>query len=205
MGDVAGLLLLPLETLVVLGSGYLGYRIAYIGHDGPHGPADVVFLSFAFAAIAKATAMLAGPWGHLGLAAGPIAAILAAVAWRIWGGPLTFHVLRRFGVSDHDRGRDVWESMLMRRLKDPTRIVVVLKDGRQLMSDDISQFRNLPLGPCLFGPDGSVALYVTDTRKSSDEDWVDLDIGSATSPSWGYAMTFVPASEIARVRIMRPV
>lgn len=205
MESLAQLLNLPFATLSVLACGYVGYRIAFIGHDGPHTAVDVVFISLAFAALAKAVMVLHG--GEAILAAIPAFGVvfLAALAWRLWLSPCWQAQALLTGLIDHDRGRNVWESMLMRKIRGPTRILVTLKTGQQFLCDDVSKFCAAPLGPCLLGSDGSVAMYVTSTRSSNLEDWIEVTPYSADSDDWGYDMTFISASEIQRVRIMRPI
>ena len=53
LSDVQTLLdLLPVNTITVLASGYLGYRLAYTGKDTKHKATDKVFLSLAFGLVA---------------------------------------------------------------------------------------------------------------------------------------------------------
>jgi len=204
MDGVVNLIELPLPTLVVLGMGYVGYRVAYSGHDGPHGPADILFLSLVFAAVTKACLVVFGE-GAVGLIVSIMASLGAAVVWRMFGAPWSYASFRWAGISDHDRGRSVWESMLMRRLKPPTRLVIWLKDGGRLMCSDLEPFYGAPMGPCMFGPDGSVGLYITDVWEAGDSEWTELSPFDPEKPNWGYNMTIVPASEIARVQVRRPV
>lgn len=201
MESIVELLNLPFGTLVVLGSGYIGYRLAYIGHDGPHGPADVVFISLSFAALAKAVMLIHGGSHILASIPAFAAVFLSALLWRLVLSPFFQERFRSSGMIDHDRGRNVWESMLMRtHLNVPTQVIVTLKNGRQLMCDDTQDFVSEPLGPCLFGPDGSVSLYVTAITSKDLTEWENAD---ASDDGCGSAMTFIPAGEIERVRIRR--
>ena len=204
MSELERLLNLPLPTLAALAAGYMGYRIAFVGRDGPHGPADVVFLSFAFAAVAQGVMFLApvAPWAGAPLAVA--ATLIAAVLWRVIGDRATLAMMRRFRISGHDRGRTAWESMLMRDLKAPNRVVVTLKSGRQLMCADTNAFYDAPLGPCLFGPDGSVGIYVTDARPDPNSEWIVLTPHDLENPKWGWEMTMIPADTIERVKVTRP-
>lgn len=201
MNDVNQLLSLPYGTLLALGLGYIGYRVAFIGHDGPHGTADIVFTSLVFAAIAKLV-LLTAPAHPLLMTLPAIGAVIAAaVFWRTIGAPKTLKYTRKWRISDHDRGRNVWESMLMRQdLPGVYQIRVKLKDGREVMCDDTTPFFEKPLGANLFGPDGSVALYVTRSR-TAGQDW---HVETATDAGkLGAEMTFIPASEISWVKIRR--
>lgn len=204
MTSIAELLTLPLGTLVMLASGYLGYRISCVGHDGPHGAADVVFLSFTYAAIASAIIWLFGARIWLGAPVAVVVTLASSICWRLWLSPAIWRFMWRLGVSGHDRSRTVWESTMMRRLRAPTRIVVTMKNGRQMMCSDLRPFDAAPMGPCLLGPDGSVALYVTDQRDSNAADWQEQTPVDPANLAWGYEMTFIPAAEVARVAVTRP-
>ena len=204
MINVADLLVLPISTLIVLAAGYMAYRVAFVGHDGAHTTADIVFLSFTFSAIASVILWLFGTWFVIGAPVSTGITLAAAVLWRTRIHPWLWQKLRSNGISDHDRGRNVWESMLMRPLNAPTRLVVTLKSGRQLMCADARSFDFAPLGPCLLGPDGSVALYVTDERQDATKPWNLRKPYEAENMPGGYEMTYVPAAEIARVAITRP-
>ncbi len=204
MLTISDLLLLPLSTLIVLATGYVAYRIAYIGHDGAHSTVDVVFLSFTFSALASAVLWVCGDWFWPGVFLSICMTLGAAAFWRVFLSPFIWKKLRVWGISDHDRGRSAWESMITRGLLAPNRIVITLTNGRQLMCDDTRPFDDAPLGPCLFGPDGSVALYVTSERPDSDSDWKARTPFDADNAAWGYEITVVPASEISRVAITRP-
>lgn len=202
METIAQLLNLPFATLSVLGSGYIGYRLSCIGHDGPHGPVDVVFMSLVFAAIAKAVMLLHGSSVILAAIPAFAAVFLAALFWRALLSPFLQRQFRNAGLIDHDRGRNVWESMIMRTdLHVPRQLVVTLKNGRQLMCEDLKDFKSAPLGPCLLGPDGSIGIYVTSITSKNTGEWEDAD---AQDDGCGPAMTFIPAAEIERVRIRRP-
>lgn len=204
MDTLANLLALPFGTLAVLAIGYLGYRVAYVGHDGPHTSVDVVFISLVFSSVAKAIFVLHGPPDILASLPALGATFIAACLWRSILSPHWWKWMRDAGISNHDRGRTVWETMIMRNLNAPTQIFVSLKSGRQLLCDDVRPFDNAPLGPCIFGPDGSIALYVTASRPKSTANWIELTPYDLAKPGWGFDMTFIPAAEIERVRIMRP-
>ena len=199
MTDVASLLALPFEPMASLACGYLGYRIAFVGHDGPHSTVDVVFISLVFAAIAKAVMLVHGDPAIPASIPAFGAVFIAAVGWRLWLSPWLQRRFRSHGVNDHDRGRTAWESMLMRvGLKMPVQLIVVLKNGTELMCADAVEFLDAPLGPCLLGPDGSVGMYVTDLAEKGQDEWTEVD---AAADGSGLAMTFVAASEIERVKI----
>lgn len=199
MEPVTSLLNLPFATLSALGAGYLAYRLAFVGRDGAHGAVDAVFITTVFAALAKLPSLYPSSSPVSAAIVGLIAALASAAVWRKFGATFVYEQLRRARISEHDRGRNVWESMLARDLPPPAQLRVKLKDGTDLMCDRLADFNDAPMGPCLLGPDGSLAFYVTATRKPGEQ-WTNAD-ADTLDPHWGRAITFIPAAEIARTRI----
>lgn len=213
MEQVKLLLDLPFDVLAMLAAGYLSYRLAYIGRDVHHSPIDVTFISLIFAALTKLYAILIAQaldaaerplQAELNFLIAAVIAIASAAVWRRWGQRWTFDALRASKISDHDGQPDVWHSMLARQLKGPTRLVVCLKNGTDLMCEQLARFNEAPMGPCLFGSDGSIAMYVTDVRKAGAEEWEEVAPYDPDFAIWGYEMSFIPASEIARIDVSRP-
>lgn len=203
MNDLASLLNLPFDTLFIVAIGYLGYRAAYIGRGVGKNAVETVFLSAVFAMLAKAATLIlsaadADPWVAYPVAAASV--LIAALVWRRWLQELSFRCLRHLGINDHDGFTSVWDSMLARPLPPPSQLLVRLKSGKLLMCDEVSRFNNCPLGPCLLGEDGSVALYVTHVMTDEAEGWVEME---PVHEKWGAAMTFVRADQISEVEIRR--
>lgn len=213
MTDIQSLLDLPYETLALLASGYLAYRLAYVGKDAAHSSVDVVFLTVVFAFVAKQTTVSVDllmwsthqtPGGIFASLAGMVSALISAAVWRRSLQEFVYAALRKVKVSDHDGQPNVWRSMMARTLQPPARLVVVLKNGSSLMCNQLAMFKDAPMGPCLFGQDGSVAMYVTDIRRPADQDWTEVEALDPNRPDWGYEMSFIPADEIARIDVTRP-
>ena len=200
--EVVKLLDLPITTMAPLAAGYVGYRLSFIGRNSAHKATDVIFLTLAFAVAAKFEMLAVS--AYIGeLAATPLAFLMAAivaVGWRTKGDNLTREWLRQRMISDHDGQPNVWQSMLARQLPGPSQVVVRLKGGNQYMCAYLSKFEKAPLGPCLFGEDGSVALYVTHHMPKDADDWIEMD--PSRSPR-SYDMTFIPAAEITSVDVTR--
>lgn len=203
MDSIRPFLDLPLATLAPLAAGYVGYRFAFVGRDGAHRAVDVVFLSLVFALAGKMLMMAVGAWTVPGAIVAVAGAVFLGSIWRDWGASRSFDWLRRRGLLAHDGQPDVWRSMLARKLPPPLRLVVYLTNGQRLMCSDLRPFYGEPLGPCLFGEDGSVALFVTDYRDIGSDKWTEVRSESQENEEWAPAITLVPASEIARVRITR--
>lgn len=204
MGDANALLDLPFGTLAVLAAGYIGYRLAYVGKDGGHKQTDIAFLTLVWASIAKLCATYTSVLGEIAsYAFGFVVTVAAALIWRAYLHEAVFNVLRAMKLVDHDGFHSAWASALGRKLKPPRQLVVRLNSGKRLMCHDLADFANAPIGPCLLGPDGSVGLYVTDVMEGADGTWEERSPRQADA-SHGWSMTFVAASEIAEIEIMRP-
>lgn len=203
MNELSSLLNLPFDTLFLVAVGYLSYRVAYIGRGAGRSGIETVFLSAVFAMLAKAITLglLAArlpEW--LNYAVTVPAVVALALAWRRWLQELLFRLQRRLGINEHDGFTGVWDSMLSRPLPPITQIVVRLKSGRQLMSDDVARFSKSPLGPCLLGEDGSIAIYVTHVINDREVGWVETEPVHA---EWGESMTYIRADQISEVEIRR--
>ena len=206
---------LPFETLVVLAAGYMAYRLAFTGRDRSHKTADVVFSTVVFASIAKALFSLTativlwftsdgaalaglGGWRYL-IALCAIAGTLGAGAlWRAVLSSWVFNFWRQMRVSASDRHQTAWETMIANERLKVTQLLVRKKDGSAVMCEKLGDFSEKPFGPCLYGHDGSVAVYVTSYRSAGGSDWLDID---PTDPKWGSMITYIPASEISEISV----
>lgn len=202
MNDIQAMLTLPFETLLILVSGYLGYRVAYTGKDRTHGPVDIVFLTLVYAFIAKLV------FAELRPLAGDLTAILAvgaslcsAAIWRLGGENLVFKILRGARISTSDRHWTAWDTVRMKPNFEPKTLVLRLTDGRRLMCGDLGRFSDFEAGPCVFGSDGSVALFVTDQSEPGSQEWQER---SLVCDGFGTEMTFVPAAQIAEIKVFLP-
>lgn len=193
---------LPYDFLWMFATGYIAYRIAFVGRNGHHKTFDETFLVMVFATLAR---LIAGLISWLtgchpvisGLSAVGIT-ILAAIVWRRWVSGWVRTALRKAGIVDHDGQPDAWRSMLAETLRGPTQLVVVLKSGKSYLCDNVGRFNDAPLGPCVFGEDGSVAMYLTAVRKPGMP-WEDCNPEGEN----GFEMSFFKASDIERVDITR--
>lgn len=206
--ELQALLNLPFGALAIIGSGYIGYRIAFTGKDKTHATIDVIFLTFVFAALAKFASGYLRPLlaTHLSQANSEIVVavvsllvvIAAAAIWRRFGEFQIFRALRQLKVSHSDRYHTAWETITLRSGIYPSQLIVRKKDGSSLMSEKLSDFAKAPFGPCVFGSDGSIALYVTDF-KSLNGEWE--SIVDAATPDWGQSITYIAASEISEIEV----
>lgn len=129
----------------------------------------------------------------------PVVLALALV-WRRGVQEALFRLQRLLNLNLHDGFTSVCDSMLAHPLPPINQIVLRLKSGKQLMCDDVGRFNSSPLGPCLLGEDGSVALCVTHKVDDRAEGWVEMEPVHAER---GEAMTYVRADQISEVEIRR--
>lgn len=214
MDGIRELLALPLETLVVIAAGYLSYRVAYTGKDSYHGSVDVLFCSVVFGAIAQSALLGWTSWMHRGGAIqhydmqiymrisailfAILAALVSACVWRRSGAELVRNLLRYLGISYADRNRSAWETIIGRESVSPQSLLLKLTNGDEVMCEQLSDFEDEKLGPCILGNDGSVALFVTSSRNKDDEGWTEFD---PRHDGWGPLMTTYPCSQIANISI----
>lgn len=206
MTDADALLNLPIGTLVPLAAGYISYRFAFVGRDAHHKQLDALMIVVVFAAIVKSVSWVLSPAKapDAGLFFGVAAAYSASLIWRKRLGPWCAKSLREAGFVDHDGQPSAWRTMLSEDLKGPTRLVVYLKNGSALMSDDLAQFNSAPCSCCILGEDGSIGMYVTGYLAKGTKEWVDCAPHNSDAADWGHELTIIPAAEVARVEITRP-
>jgi hypothetical protein len=200
MNDLQSLLSLPLGTLAVLAAGYIGYRIAYVGHDSTHSTIDVLFLTLTFSLVARLAEDLIIPHAGLVVAAlgGIVAAVVGAAVWRSGLEDFSRRLLRLARISTSDRHLTAWDTVRLRRNFSPTWLMLRLTDGRRLLSSDLNRFASMRDGPCILGADGSVAMFVTERRAAQSEEWTPCDL---TKEYFGTELTYIPAREISEIRI----
>lgn len=205
MSDPEKILQLPFEIMWPLAAGYLAYRLAFVGRDAPHKQLDTVFMIFVFGTAAKLLAGASGAqapsWSYYVWAClGGVFSICLALVWRAWGAGMYFDAVRKSKILDHDGQPDVWRSMLARRLAGPVQLSVTTKSGKVYFCEELAAYNDAPLGPCLFGEDGSVAMYITSWRKVGEPGWRDV---SPKREGFGLEMSFFKASEIERIDVTR--
>lgn len=213
--DLGLLFGLPVAVQVALGFGYLGYITAYAGIRDHHGTQDQIFITLAFGAIATAVFSIltaaatdfAG--GPLGLRPGPSLAVgslfggsfalatclRSAIWWRRFGRSRWQEALWKRRVHTDDGLHSAWAA-LIQTTRPMAQIDVHLKDGQVLRCTDMNKYTNAHLRGTLLGGDGSIVMvveYEDDTQGARHEA---TDI---VYPRAGTRLTYIPATEIARV------
>lgn len=209
------LLQLPYQTLAILVSGYLAYRLAYTGRDSTHRTLDTAAIALVFSFIAQAASafflvmyvanypikseMALPLWVGYGVSVGGIiVALIASAIWRRVSVNSVPAILRGAGISSSDRNVAAWETVINREDSGPSQITVVKKDGTTLQCERLDDFKSAPFGPMILGQDGSIAMYVTDYREKSSAKWEKVELAHG---DWGPEITIIPAGEISEVRI----
>ena len=191
---------LPWQLQLALGAGYAAYIIAYSGIRDHHKGADIAFRSIAFGLVTPAAFAIMPAWvAWVQVAVAVTATVAAGLLWRFLGMAIVSNALRRFDVSWADDVPSAWTTVAIQNSRHRlSQIAVQMDDGSWLYCDDTSGFAVAPFGPCRFGLNGDVALYVT-----SEEDAA----GTVThheavqDAAWGDRITFVPASKVKRVAL----
>jgi hypothetical protein len=199
MQNIDNLLSLPIDTLVLLAAGYLGYRLAFTGRDREHKTADVVFISAAFAAIAKVVMMICTGTGSpaTGLVLAAPASLFAAIIWRRWVSDPVFGTLKNMRIMTHDRTETAWQSLIATDGNSVRQIVVNMTDGTSYMCDDFFPFKDIAPAPLILGSDGSVVFPVSHWRDADKKEWIEEH--DVVSEDWGNVLTYVPADQIKSV------
>lgn len=197
------LLTLPWELQVALAGGYAAYVVAYTGLRARHRTVDVVFITLVFGLIATATlGLLAQEFGRpVWRGATAIAVtVIGGFLWRRWGRDVLAWSLRKFDVSWSDDSPSALETISENSKHPVTQIAVMLDDGTWLRCDDTSKFADSPQGPCIIGPNGDVALYLTHEDPKGD---ASKDQTTVVDEHWGDRITYIPASRIRYINLRR--
>lgn len=212
MTDVSTTLLdLPIDTIVILASGYIGYKIAFTGKNKHHKTTDVIFISLVFGLLAKLVFMFAEFGAEVFVnpidqsivtaSTAPFAfltACISSVLWRKFASNWASDYLHKKGISSSDGAGSAWDTIRTAQRFGAGQLIVRKQDGGQLMCDNLYDFKDYPHGPCLYGEDGSIALYVNAHRNNSSDDWTEINPVEA---DFGIAITYIPASQIEEIEI----
>ncbi len=204
------LLNLPWASLLTLACGYAAYYVANVGIREHHKTIDVTFstLLFGFFSVFLYTALRR--YDLLNILWASAAAFLFAVVlggfWSRFGRSILKWALRKSHVSMSDDIPSAWMAIFeartkAKRLPIATQLAVKLKDGSWLKCDNLDRFKDCPNGPCVFGGKGDLLMYVTHTQASEADEFTayeDVEI-----PWWGAEITYIPATEIARLDFRR--
>lgn len=190
---------LSLSLQASLASGFLAYVTAYAGFRREHSAQDSAFITLAFSSVAQLVFILIDPcWGSLVACLSALATSLAAaIVWRKWARTAWLWLMGKAKVHRDDGAHGTW-SAIVQANRGVEQLSVQTKSGRTLYLSDRSAYAAAPWSGVYLGGDGGVILVV-------DEE--ELPDGSLEKRSgvadedWGTRMTYIPASEVARVNI----
>lgn len=195
------LLNLPAQIQIAAASGYAAYLAANTGIRGHHTATETAFGSAAYGLVA--TAVLS--WKPLGdslIGTGILAfalTVFAGLFWRKIGCRLWLKTLAYLEVSRSDDSPSAWLSIQDNTKNYLTQISVELDDGSWLSCDDTALFRDAPFGPCVLGPNGDVAFYLTHQKRGGHDET--RQVKTVRSDDAAYRLTYIPANRIRRVNL----
>jgi len=199
----AELLKLSWQIQVALASGYSAYMLAYVGLRQSHRQIDTLFIALVFSLIASGTINLAGlwRWTENPIVAGTIAFVLttaSAILWRKWGRKLLNKFLREINMSWSDDDPSALVTITSDSKHPISQVAVLLDDGTWLRCDSTSKFEGAPFFPCLIGPSGDIALYLTHEESAGQPA---KELSSVRDAHYGDRLTYIPAQRIRQITL----
>jgi hypothetical protein len=190
---------LPWEVQVSLASGYVAYLLAFAGLRWRHSAIDVAFITLVFGLIATDSLVFTN--NHHAVVAGTVAFAAACVSgfiWRKWGRSASRSLLRGVNLTWSDDHWSALDTLCGNSAHPVSQVAVLLDDGTWLRCDDTSKFNEVPFAPCLLGPTGDVALYLTHEEMA---DGSVRELSSVLNADYGARITYVPAARIRRITL----
>lgn len=192
------LLRLPWEIQLALASGYAAYVVAYTGLRDRQRTIDVAFISLVFSLIATLISATSAP--HVGpVVASSLAfvgTVLVGALWRRFGRGAVLSVLRRADVTWSDDEPSALTTLSGNTQHRVSQVAVLVDDGTWLSCNDTSEFAAAPFGPYLWGPNGDLAIYVTESTLPSGEVKQQTTVKDA---GYGDRITYIPAGRIKQI------
>lgn len=199
----AELLNLPWQIQVSLAGGYSAYMIAYAGLRHTHRQIDTVFISIVFSLLTSGSIALlsTAPQTEAPLVAASIAFLttcVLAILWRKWGRRIFEFALRYLNASWANDDPSALNTLCANTKCPVTQVAVLLDDGTWLRCDDTTLFNNSPFGPCLLGPSGDIAIYLTHEEKPGKKAKA---LRSVRNRLYGDRITYIPSGRIQRIAL----
>jgi hypothetical protein len=156
------ILTLSWKVQAALACGYLAYMISYIGIRAHHRTVDITFITLVFSLVATLAIFLLEARGAVWSVTGAVILCVAAgVFWRALGRDWYWTAVRALDLSWSNDDPSALTTLSGRTRHKITQIAVLLDDGTWLRCDDVNKFEGAAHWPCLIGPTGDVALYLT--------------------------------------------
>lgn len=202
------LLQLSFQTQAMLVSGYISYSLAYSGWRQNHSHFDTSFIILCFGLIYLAFNLLIKSTIELDYffieiissLSGLISTVATAVLWRNYLRDLSFKIFRKIMKGVDDNLISAFDSVINDVSLKHSELFVSLKNGTCYESYPLGQFNGLPNGPCTYGRDGSIAMYIT---RIFDEEAPDGRLARGTINEDGHRITIIPADQVSEIEIRR--
>ena len=195
----ADLLKLPWEIQVSLACGYAAYVVAFTGLRSRHQTIDVLLITVVFSLVATATLWLLADLGALWRnGAALVVSLVCGLGWRLVGRPLASKILRATNATWADDAPSALATLSENTSHFATQVAVLLDDGTWLECRDTSIFSDAPFSPCVIGPSGDVAMYITHEQKQGD---IVREYSTVRDTHYGDRITYLPAARIKRMTI----
>lgn len=195
------LLKLPWEVQLPLASGYAAYVLAYTGLRDRQKTVDVAFISLVFSLIATSVQLAAAARGLGPIKASAIAfgvTVLSGLLWRRAGRPLVSWSLRAANVTWSNDDPSALASLTDSTKFYVTQVAVYLDDGSCVSCENAADFSGSPFGPLQIGPQGDIALYVTEVTPANGEARSQPNV---RHEGFGDRITYIPAARIRQITV----
>lgn len=195
------LLKLPWDVQLPLASGYAAYVLAYTGLRDRQKTVDVAFISLVFSLIATSVQLVAaqrdlGPIKASAIAFG--VTVLCGLLWRRVGRPLVSWSLRAANITWSNDDPSALASLTDSTKFYVTQVAVYLDDGSCMSCENAADFGGSPFGPLQIGPQGDIALYVTEVTLANGDA---RNQPSVRHESFGDRITYIPAARIRQITV----
>jgi hypothetical protein len=187
-----------------LAGGYLGYVTAYAGLRRGHAQIDSAFISLAFGVPALLVFTLIEqsgiPASHSWVAASVavVTSLVSGGIWRVVGTKCWRKLVSILKVHQDDGTSTAWDALIQRPELYVEQVSVHTKDGRTLFMNSLGPYEKLPHKGLILGGTGDIVMVVEEERipgKPEDEE------RQGVITDAGLRMTYLPASEIARINL----
>lgn len=119
--------------------------------------------------------------------------------WKITGRKWYFKALNATGITNENGLGSLWNRLQQDTGMFPTQVVVTLNDETKLCCDSVQDFNDASVSLYETDDKGNVALYVTEQKLPSWDDFKAVD--NVRHPSWGDNLTYIPSREIKYVEL----
>lgn len=182
---------------VWLGSGFLAYCTAYAGFRHHHQNRDAIFITVVFAAIASAAYSASQEMGNIhAYVISVFTALLSAILWRWVGREAWQKMMQVTKVHREDGVTSTWENLVQTK-RTVDQISVHLTDKRVLYLNDRPKYAGTPWDGLYLGGDGGIMMVVEEEELTDGT----VEERQGVCSDWGTRLTYLPASQIARVNI----